>query len=144
MPCQIKPANPFRYVRSLRLRFCWQGRGKAHWKEKATQHLTIPLFLIWSQGSKPAVEAGLGALSELRKKQPGEGAGMFRNAVFPIYGREIKKFLSMGMIKFLIVFVLTITRDIKDSLIVTHCGERPVYIVPKCECVGFLCLSADC
>lgn len=32
----------------------------------------------------------------------------------------------MGTIKFLIVFVLTITRDIKDSLIVTNCGAESI------------------
>lgn len=32
----------------------------------------------------------------------------------------------MGMIKFLIVFVLTITRDVKDTLIVTSCGAESI------------------
>lgn len=51
---------------------------------------------------------------------------VFRDAVFPIYGREVRKFFSMGMIKFLIVFVLTITRDVKDTLIVTSCGAESI------------------
>jgi len=49
-----------------------------------------------------------------------------RDAIFPIYGREVHKFFAMGMIKFLVVFVLTITRDLKDSLIVTHCGAESI------------------
>lgn len=53
-------------------------------------------------------------------------ARLLRDAVFPIYGREVHKFFSMGMIKFLIVFVLTITRDVKDTLIVTSCGAESI------------------
>ena len=51
---------------------------------------------------------------------------MIRDALFPIYGPEVKKFFSMGMIKFLVVFVLTITRDVKDTLIVTSCGAESI------------------
>ncbi|GMH77897.1 hypothetical protein TrST_g7813 [Triparma strigata] len=51
----------------------------------------------------------------------------FRNAVFPIYGREeIIKFLSVAGIKFFIVFVLTLTRDTKDTLMVTQCGAESI------------------
>lgn len=54
------------------------------------------------------------------------GSKMIRDALFPIYGPEVKKFFSMGMIKFLVVFVLTITRDVKDTLIVTSCGAESI------------------
>jgi hypothetical protein len=54
------------------------------------------------------------------------GSQMIRDALFPIYGPEVKKFFSMGMIKFLVVFVLTITRDVKDTLIVTSCGAESI------------------
>ncbi|GMI11575.1 hypothetical protein TrLO_g12242 [Triparma laevis f. longispina] len=51
----------------------------------------------------------------------------FRNAVFPIYGREeIIKFWSVAGIKFFIVFVLTLTRDTKDTLMVTQCGAESI------------------
>lgn len=57
------------------------------------------------------------------------GTRMIRDALFPIYGPEVHKFFSMGMIKFLVVFVLTITRDVKDTLIVTSCGAiRPSWL----------------
>jgi ATP/ADP translocase len=50
--------------------------------------------------------------------------------VFPLYGQqEVHKFFAMGMIKFLVVFVLTITRDVKDTLIVTHCGAESIAFV---------------
>jgi hypothetical protein len=45
-----------------------------------------------------------------------------RHAVFPIYGQEIVKFVLIAGIKFFVVFVLTLTRDTKDTLMVT--GEN--------------------
>jgi AAA family ATP:ADP antiporter len=54
-------------------------------------------------------------------------ASMLREAVFPIYAsEEISKFLALGAIKFCIVFVLTLTRDTKDTLIVTQCGAEAI------------------
>ena len=50
-----------------------------------------------------------------------------REIVFPIYGRyEITKFLLLGGMKFFIIFVLTLTRDTKDTLIVTQCGAEAI------------------
>ena len=50
-----------------------------------------------------------------------------RNAIFPIYGKnEITKFLLLGTMKFFIIFVLTLTRDTKDTLIVTQCGAEAI------------------
>mmetsp|Transcript_29221 Transcript_29221/g.67061 ORF Transcript_29221/g.67061 Transcript_29221/m.67061 type:complete len:624 (-) Transcript_29221:796-2667(-) len=50
-----------------------------------------------------------------------------RDAVFPIYGGyEMTKFFSLGLIKFFIIFVLTLTRDTKDTLIVTQCGAEAI------------------
>ena len=50
-----------------------------------------------------------------------------RDAVFPIYGKnEITKFALLGVMKFFIIFVLTLTRDTKDTLIVTQCGAEAI------------------
>lgn len=50
-----------------------------------------------------------------------------RDAIFPIYGKnEVTKFLLLGMMKFFIIFVLTLTRDTKDTLIVTQCGAEAI------------------
>lgn len=50
-----------------------------------------------------------------------------RNAVFPIYGsQEITKFLLIGSIKFFIILALTLTRDTKDTLVVTQCGAEAI------------------
>ena len=45
-----------------------------------------------------------------------------RAALWPIHGYEMKKFLPMGLIMFFILFVYTILRDTKDTLIVTAAG----------------------
>lgn len=50
-----------------------------------------------------------------------------RKAVFPIYGKkEVTKFLLIGSIKFWIILALTLTRDTKDTLVVTQCGAEAI------------------
>jgi len=50
-----------------------------------------------------------------------------RDSIFPIHGRnEITKFLLLGVMKFFIIFVLTLTRDTKDTLVVTQCGAEAI------------------
>jgi len=50
-----------------------------------------------------------------------------RRAVFPIHGREeVAKFLLIGSIKFYIILALTLTRDLKDTLVVTQCGAEAI------------------
>ncbi|CAJ1960831.1 unnamed protein product [Cylindrotheca closterium] len=50
-----------------------------------------------------------------------------RNAIFPIYGKqEVTKFLLIGSIKFFIIMALTLTRDTKDTLVVTQCGAEAI------------------
>jgi len=50
----------------------------------------------------------------------------FRAAVFPVYGAEVNKFLLMGAIKFFVIMALTLTRDTKDTLVVTQCGAEAI------------------
>ena len=50
-----------------------------------------------------------------------------QNTIFPIYGKEeVKKFLLLGSIKFFIILALTLTRDTKDTLVVTQCGAEAI------------------
>lgn len=49
-----------------------------------------------------------------------------REAIFPIYGEERKKFFLLGSIKFFIVLALVLSRDTKDTLIVTQCGAEAI------------------
>ena len=48
------------------------------------------------------------------------------SAVFPIQRKEVKKFLLMGAIKFFVIMALTLTRDTKDTLVVTQCGAEAI------------------
>jgi len=73
-----------------------------------------------------------------------ETRGGLRHAVFPIYGKEVLKFALIAGIKFFVVFVLTLTRDTKDTLMVTECGAEAiafmkVYGVLPCA-AGFIAL----
>jgi hypothetical protein len=50
-----------------------------------------------------------------------------RRTLFPIYGEnEVTKFLLIGSIKFFIILALTLTRDTKDTLVVTQCGAEAI------------------
>ena len=50
-----------------------------------------------------------------------------RQTVFPIHGKhEVTKFLLIGAIKFFIILALTLTRDTKDTLVVTQCGAEAI------------------
>ena len=44
----------------------------------------------------------------------------------PIHRQEWKKFLSLSTMMFWIVFVFSMTRDTKDTLIVTNCGAEAI------------------
>ena len=57
-----------------------------------------------------------------------------RQAVFPIYGKEVRKFLLIGSIKFFIILALTLTRDTKDTLVVTQCGAEAIAFL-KVRCL---------
>ena len=50
-----------------------------------------------------------------------------RQTIFPIYTKqETRKFLYIGSMKFFIILALTLTRDTKDTLIVTQCGAESI------------------
>lgn len=49
-----------------------------------------------------------------------------RNVLFPIHGDEVKKFLLIGSIKFFVILALTLTRDNKDTMVVTACGAEAI------------------
>lgn len=71
-----------------------------------------------SKGSSKSVDESM---------PPTSGLGRLRDAVFPIYGgEETGKFLALGGIQFFIIFVLTLTRDLKDTLIITSCGAEAI------------------
>ena len=50
-----------------------------------------------------------------------------RQTIFPIYTKqETMKFLYIGSMKFFIIMALTLTRDTKDTLVVTQCGAESI------------------
>ena len=60
-----------------------------------------------------------------------------RQAIFPIYGNhEVTKFLLIGSIKFFIILALTLTRDTKDTLVVTQCGAEAIAFLKVCKSVS--------
>jgi TLC ATP/ADP transporter len=68
-----------------------------------------------------------GTVSRLRAGAVGNTHGRVRSAIFPVFGRdELNKFFALGGTKFFIIFVLTLTRDLKDTLVVTNCGAESI------------------
>lgn len=65
-----------------------------------------------------------------------------RNVVFPIYGEEMTKFLLIGSIKFFVILALTITRDNKDTMVVTECGAEAIAFLKVSSLLFFV--SLDC
>lgn len=61
------------------------------------------------------------------KKTPQEPQfSKLRAAIWPIEGKEMKKFLPMGLMMFFILFNYTILRDTKDMLVVGASGAEAV------------------
>ena len=56
----------------------------------------------------------------------GNGGNKLRNILFPVYGEEMTKFLLIGSIKFFVILALTLTRDNKDTMVVTECGAEAI------------------
>ena len=55
------------------------------------------------------------------------------STIFPIQPKEVKKFLLMGAIKFFVIMALTLTRDTKDTLVVTQCGAEAIAFLKVCR-----------
>lgn len=56
--------------------------------------------------------------------QPGQN--LWYTAILPIYPTELPKFLSLSFMMFWIIYIFTISRDTKDTLIVTNCGAEAI------------------
>ena len=82
--------------------------------ETTTTNTTTPTKPT-SNEAVPGAEEDVGFLTKARR------------TIFPIYGsREVVKFLLIGSIKFFIILALTLTRDTKDTLVVTQCGAEAI------------------
>jgi hypothetical protein len=75
--------------------------------------------------SQPASQPPM-HLSPSSSTEPGRWTKI-RRTIFPIHGKhEVTKFLLLGSMKFFIIMALTLTRDTKDTLIVTQCGAEAI------------------
>ena len=71
-----------------------------------------------------------GVATTTAQQQPSK----LRSVLFPIYGPDVKKFFLLGAIKFFIIMALTLTRDNKDTMIVTTCGAEAIAFLKVCIC----------
>lgn len=62
----------------------------------------------------------------------------FQAAVWPIHGYEMKKFLPMSLMMFCILFVYTLVRDLKDTLIVTVAKCGGAECIPNIKLFGVM------
>ena len=63
----------------------------------------------------------------MNKTQKSHTFTHFRTAFWPIHSHEIKKFVSLSLIMFGLLFIYTIARDTKDTLVINAVG---VSIIP--------------
>jgi len=87
------------------------GRGGGEEEEKEIQGLPL---------SNTAANSNMAFLTKVRR------------TIFPIFEGEVQKFLMIGSIKFFIILALTLTRDLKDTLIVTQCGAEAIAFLKVC------------
>ena len=92
----------------------------------STTNVTAPVTTTTAttvqEESKPLLEESRSTTASSSSYKPSK----VRSAVFPIYGKEVNKFILMGSIKFFVIMALTLTRDTKDTLVVTQCGAEAI------------------
>lgn len=118
----IRPSRqPLLGVLSLRQgkfhRPCANSRGKVSHIKSSTLLIRGGKAGIWSNMAEQFTNTEKHNLGPLNK---------LRSTVFPIYGDEVKKFFLISAIKFHIILALTLTRDTKDTLVVTQCGAEAI------------------
>ncbi|CAM9930874.1 unnamed protein product [Ectocarpus sp. 13 AM-2016] len=94
---------------------------------RTKHHPLVEVTTTIRGGARGRAEPGNSRRIRSMTKPPSTGLGRLRDAFFPIYGgEETGKFLALGGIQFFIIFVLTLTRDLKDTLIITSCGAEAI------------------
>ena len=79
---------------------------------------------------------GGGAAADNKKNNNHASGSAIRNALFPIHGKEeVTKFLLIGSIKFFVILALTLTRDNKDTMVVTEVGAEAIAFLKVRMCV---------
>jgi AAA family ATP:ADP antiporter len=65
-------------------------------------------------------------VKELIPRTISEKMAKFRGQVFPVEKGERSKFFMMSAMMFFIIYVYTVVRDTKDTLVVSHCGAEAI------------------
>ena len=82
------------------------------------------------------VRGGGGAAAANNKNKTHASSSAIRNVLFPIHGKEEgTKFLLIGSIKFFVILALTLTRDNKDTMVVTEVGAEAIAFLKVSMCV---------
>lgn len=63
-----------------------------------------------------------------------------RSVLFPIYGQDVKKFFLIGAIKFFVILALTLTRDNKDTMVVTSMGAEAIAFLKVSYVEDIMCV----
>lgn len=108
-------------------------RSKPPYEKSIARHPSpskkTDLFVSLSSrgGAKPINHSIMLSSSQNKTPPPVGFLTRARQTVFPIHGKhEVTKFLLIGSIKFFIILALTLTRDTKDTLVVTQCGAEAI------------------
>ncbi|CAN0490346.1 unnamed protein product, partial [Ectocarpus sp. 12 AP-2014] len=83
-----------------------------------------PAALVVGSGEGSQL-SGATRVGEGVKVRGGVVAGLITK-VFAIEKHELRKFLTMSVMMFAIIYVFTMTRDTKDALVVTNCGAEAI------------------
>ena len=68
-----------------------------------------------------------------------------RDALFPIHQHELPKFALLSVIDFFVIVVVTLTRDLKDTLVVTQCGaEVRIEVLFGMQIISSFFFKASC
>ena len=67
--------------------------------------------------------------------------GGIRKTLWPIYKFELKKFLPMGFMMIFILFVYTLCRDLKDTLLQTRIPNVDTEIISNAKIFGVIPFS---
>jgi TLC ATP/ADP transporter len=86
----------------------------------------VDSFILHTRGGETESSTMTTATSSNAEEEKMSPLAKLRQTVFPIYGEEVKKFFLISSIKFHIILALTLTRDTKDTLVVTQCGAEAI------------------
>lgn len=103
-----------------------KGRFRRPWTNSREEVTRIASSTLQARGGEADIRSGMTEQSTIVEEHNRSPLNKLRSTVFPIYGNEVKKFFLISAIKFHIILALTLTRDTKDTLVVTQCGAEAI------------------